>query len=155
MWVIWAFALLTCMTRLSVPWPSLDKRRKLAWFRHVTCHNSCSKAILKGTLEDGRHSSWQRKCWMDNMKEWTFLPMPELRTVAFCSKDWKRINAELCDIPPNPFHQGTEVNFLSLHLDTLCNQIYMLFVVVVVFSIYIIHICLFVSLCVCERERQR
>ena len=26
---------------------------KLAWFRHVTCHNSLSKTILQGIAEDG------------------------------------------------------------------------------------------------------
>ena len=35
-----------------------------------------------------------RKCWMDNIKVWTSLPMPELLTRAFCRKDWKKISAE-------------------------------------------------------------
>ena len=30
------------------------KRQKLAWFRHVTRHNSLSKTILQDTLEGGR-----------------------------------------------------------------------------------------------------
>ena len=30
------------------------KRRKLAWFGHVTRHDSLSKTILQGTLEGGR-----------------------------------------------------------------------------------------------------
>ena len=38
--------------------------------------------------------SLQKKCWMDNLKEWTSLPMPELLTRASCRKDWKRISAE-------------------------------------------------------------
>ena len=63
------------------------KRRKLAWFGHVTRHNSLSKTILQGALEGG-------KCWMDNVKEWTSLPMPELLTRASCRKDWKKISAE-------------------------------------------------------------
>ena len=29
------------------------KRRKLAWFGHVTRHDSLSKTILQGTLEKG------------------------------------------------------------------------------------------------------
>ena len=29
------------------------KRQKLAWFRHVTRHDSLSKTILQGTLESG------------------------------------------------------------------------------------------------------
>ena len=41
------------------------------------CHDSLSKTILHGTLN-----------------EWTSLPMPELLTSAFCRTDWKRISAE-------------------------------------------------------------
>ena len=33
--------------------PQSVKRWKLAWFRHVTRHNSLSKIILQGTLECG------------------------------------------------------------------------------------------------------
>ena len=31
---------------------------------------------------------------MDNIKEWTSLPVQELLTMASCRKDWKRISAE-------------------------------------------------------------
>ena len=63
------------------------KRRELEWFGHVTHDDSLSKTVLQGTLEDGR----QRKCCLDNIKEWTFLPMPELHTKASCRKDWKKM----------------------------------------------------------------
>ena len=53
------------------------KRQKFAWFRHVTRHNSLSKTILQGTLEGGWPRGWQRICCMDNIKEWTFLPLPD------------------------------------------------------------------------------
>ena len=76
------------------------KRRKLAWFRSVTCHDSLSKTILHGTLEGGWCYSQQRKCWVDNIKEWTSLPMPELLTNASCRKDWEIISAELFLISP-------------------------------------------------------
>ena len=69
---------------------AMVKRRKLAWFGHVTRHDSLSKTILHGTFEGG-----QRKCWTDNIEEWTSLPMPEVLTRASCRKDWKRISAEL------------------------------------------------------------
>ena len=36
------------------------KRQKLAWFGHVTFHDS--KTILQGTSEGGQHSSGKRKC---------------------------------------------------------------------------------------------
>ena len=70
------------------------KRRQLAWFGHITRHGSLSKTILQGTLEGGRCRGRQRKCWMDNIKEWTSLPIPELLRRASGRKDWKRISAE-------------------------------------------------------------
>ena len=55
---------------------------------------SHAKTILQGTLEGGRRRSGQRKCWTDNIKERTSMPMPELLTRASCRKFWKRISAE-------------------------------------------------------------
>ena len=58
--------------------------------------------------------SRKRKCWMDNVKEWTSLPMPELLTRASCRKIWKKISAEASLMPPSspddPVGQGTELN---------------------------------------------
>ena len=34
--------------------------------------------------------------WMDVVKEWTSLPLPELLTVAFRRKDWRRIECLGC-----------------------------------------------------------
>ena len=63
------------------------KRWNLTWFENVTCHDNLSKVILQGTLEGWQRRGRQRKCWMDNIKKWTYLPMPELLTRAFCRKD--------------------------------------------------------------------
>ena len=71
------------------------KRQKFAWFEHARRHNSLSKTILQGTLEGGRYCARQRKSWMDNIKEWTYMPAPELLTWVACRKDWKRTSAEL------------------------------------------------------------
>ena len=38
---------------------------------------------------------------MDNIKEWTQLPMPELLTRASCRKDWKRIFVESSSMSPD------------------------------------------------------
>ena len=87
------------------------KRRKLAWFGYVMHRDSLSKTLLQDVLEGGQrldslsktllqdvleggqHRGRQRKCWMDNVKEWTNLPMPELLTMAFHRKGWKE---DLC-----------------------------------------------------------
>ena len=75
------------------------KRRKLAWVRHVTRHDSLSKTTHQGTLKGGRRRGRQRKCWMKNIKfkEWISLPMQELITRA----SWQKGLAEnLCRIVP-------------------------------------------------------
>ena len=60
----------------------------------VTRHDSPSKTVLQGAVERGLCRGRQRKCWMDNIKEWSSLSMPELLTVASCIKDWNKISAE-------------------------------------------------------------
>ena len=63
----------------------------------------------------GHLGGWQRKCWMDNIKDWTSLPMPELLTTASCRKDWKRISAEsplVSPRRPNRPRDWTELNRL-------------------------------------------
>ena len=76
------------------------KRRKLEWFGHVTRHDSLSKTILQCALEGGRRCGRPRKCWMDNEKEWTCLPMTEMLTRPSCRKHWKRISAESSVMSP-------------------------------------------------------
>ena len=103
------------------------KRRKLAWFGHVTRHDSLSKTTFRGTLEGGLHCGWQRKCWMDNIIDWTPLPLSEVLTMASCRKDWKRFSAESSVMSSDdPIGQGTELNWiepLSLHT-THCSKHY-------------------------------
>ena len=67
---------------------------KFAWFGHVTPRGSFSKTALQGTLESERRRGRHRKCWMDNIKESTSFPMPELLTRTSCKKDCKRVSAE-------------------------------------------------------------
>ena len=69
-------------------------RRKLAWYGHFTLRDSLSKIILQGTLDGGQRHGRQRKCWMDNIRDWTSLPIPELLTMTSCRQDWKKISAE-------------------------------------------------------------
>ena len=81
------------------------------------CHDSLSKTMLQGTLGGGQRRGRQRKRWMDNIKEWTSLPMLELLTMPPTptphppSKDWKKISAESSLMSPDdPIGQGTELN---------------------------------------------
>ena len=51
---------------------------------------------------------------MDNIKEWTSLPIPELLTGTSCRKDWKRISVESTLMPPplpdDAVGEGTKLN---------------------------------------------
>ena len=53
---------------------------------------------------------------MDNIKEWTYLPIPNLLTKASCKKDWNRISAEsslMSPRRPNRLRDWAELNFLA------------------------------------------
>ena len=67
---------------------------KFSWFKHVVHHDSLSKIIFEGTMEGGQLYGQQMKCWMDGIKEWMTLPMPDQLMLACCWKDWKKISAE-------------------------------------------------------------
>ena len=97
------------------PLLSAAKRHKHAWYGHVTCRDSLSRTILQGNLEDGWHQGQQRECWMDNIKELTWLPVPELLTRASCRKDWKRISAELSLLPSRWPNQSRDWTVLEIH----------------------------------------
>ena len=57
------------------------------------CHirlDSLCKPVLQATSGAGRHRGWPRKCWMDNVMEWTSLPMPEMVTMASAEEKTER-----------------------------------------------------------------
>ena len=85
------------------------KKRKLKWYGHITRHNTLSKTILQGTIEGGRRRGRQRKCWLDNIKEWTRLDSPTLLRKAEDRDDWRRL-AERSSVmsPLRPSGQETE-----------------------------------------------
>ena len=72
---------------LQEPLLATVKRRKLAQFGHITRHNSLSKTILQSIFGGGQRRGRQRKCWINNIKEVTSMPMSELLTRASCRKD--------------------------------------------------------------------
>ena len=79
-------------------WGKLETSQwKLAWFGRVTHTVTASpKPSFRAPWRVGDNTMVSRRNigWMDNVKEWTFLPMLELLTMASCRKDWKRI--DLC-----------------------------------------------------------
>ena len=59
------------------------------------------KTILQSTLDSVRCRGLPRVWWMDNVKEWTSLSVPEPLTTASRRKDWKRISAEWSLVSPH------------------------------------------------------
>ena len=91
----------------------LSKDRS-SWGLGMQCHDSLSRTILQGTVEGRQGCGQQRKCWMDDIKDWTSLPMPELLTKTYRRKGWKRISDGLSLMWPrkrNWSRNWTEVNW--------------------------------------------
>ena len=87
---------------------SRDRNLHGSGMSHAT---SLSKTIHQGILEGGWHCGQQRKCWMDNIKEWTFLPCQNCSQGPPAGKTGRGslLNRRSC--PPNdPISQGTELN---------------------------------------------
>ena len=74
------------------PLLKIVKSRKLKWFGHVTRHDSLSKTILQGTVSGGRKRGRPRKAWLNNIKEWTNLELPELLTTTQQRNEWRIIS---------------------------------------------------------------
>ena len=85
-------AQITLLSGPQEPLVATVKRRKLAWFGHVTRHDSLPKIILQGTLEGGRKRGRQPKCWLDNIKEWTRLDSPTLLRKAEDRSGWRTLS---------------------------------------------------------------
>ena len=85
------------------------KRQNLAWFGHVMCHGSLFKTILQSTLEGGRYCGQQRKCWMDNIKEWTSRQNCSQGPPAEKTGRESLLGRLSCP-PYDPIYQGTEMN---------------------------------------------
>ena len=124
--VMWVRSKINFLVSPHEPSPASVKRRKLAWFGHVTLHDSLSETVLQGTLEGGQHRGRQRKCWMDNIKEWTSLPMSELIIRAFCRKDWKRISSESSIMSPRRPNRSRNLTELLFHIQVVTHVCTML-----------------------------
>ncbi|GFS01436.1 endonuclease-reverse transcriptase [Elysia marginata] len=75
---------------LQEPLLATVKRHKLAWFGHVTRHDSLSKTILQGTVEGKHTRGRQKKAWCDNIKGWTGMAMYELVRSASDRDAWQQ-----------------------------------------------------------------
>ncbi|PIK48881.1 hypothetical protein BSL78_14247 [Apostichopus japonicus] len=90
------------------PLLSTVKRRKQAWFGHVTRHDSLSKVILQRPPQCGRRRGCQRRNWSDNVKVWTGLDMPDLLATAANRSEWRIMSASTVLSPRRLHSHGTE-----------------------------------------------
>ncbi|KAI8486085.1 hypothetical protein Bbelb_361850 [Branchiostoma belcheri] len=79
---------------------STVRRRKLQWFGHLTRHNNLAKTILQGTLEGKRRRGRQKKVWLDNIKDWTSLTVPQILTAAQDRRTWLYSCCKVSLVPP-------------------------------------------------------
>ena len=89
------------------------KRRKLQWFGHVTRHDPFSKTILQGTVEGGRKHDRQRKSWLDNVKGWKTLSMPELLIEATYRAGWRHTSVSPSAVSPNDETSSRKYSFIK------------------------------------------
>ncbi len=76
------------------------KRRKLAWYGHVSRHGSLSKTILQGTVEGKQRRGRPRKSWSDNIRDWTNQPTARLLRMTEDRGLWRTVAVEASIMSP-------------------------------------------------------
>ena len=61
---------------------TIEKRRTLQWYDHVSRSSGLAKTILQGTVKGGRRQGRQRKRSEDNIREWTGLDFAKSQRVV-------------------------------------------------------------------------
>ena len=81
---------------------TIVKRRKLQWYGHVSCSSGLAKAILQGTIKEGRRQSRRRKRWEDNIREWTGLEFAKSLRAVENRQKWRKLVAKSSVVPQRP-----------------------------------------------------
>ena len=97
----WVQNKINFLVGLQEPRLATIKRWKLAWFGHVTCHNSLSKTILQGTLEGLQHHASRGNAGWTTSRSGYLCPCqncsqrpPAEKTGrgSYQSRDWTELN---------------------------------------------------------------
>ena len=70
---------------------SIVKTRKLRWYGHVIQATGLANIIMQGTVPGGRRRGRPKKCWHDNIKEWTELPLAKTLRLEEDRDGWRKI----------------------------------------------------------------
>ena len=63
------------------------------WWRVLPRHDNLFRTTPRGTLEGGQRRGRQRKFWVDNINEWTSLPVSNLSRVLIQKKKKEKKNS--------------------------------------------------------------
>ena len=92
--------LVTILAGMQEPFLATVKRWKLAWYGHISRHDSLSKTILQGTVESKQRRGCPRKSWSDNVKDWTNQPTAQMLHAAEDHQQWRAMAEEASILPP-------------------------------------------------------
>ena len=70
---------------------SIVKTRKLRCYGHATRATGLANTIMQGTVPGRRRRGRPKKCWHDNIKEWTELPLAKTLRLAEDRDGWRKI----------------------------------------------------------------
>ena len=70
---------------------TIEKRRKLQWYGHVSRSSGLAKTILQGTVKGGRRQGRQRKRWEDNIWKWTGLEFAKSQRAVENREKWRKL----------------------------------------------------------------
>ena len=65
-------------------------RRKMTKFGHITRHDSMSKTILQGYVKSNRKRGTPKKNWLNDIFEYSNLPLQLLLVIAKDHYKWKK-----------------------------------------------------------------
>ena len=74
-----------------VPLLDIIMRRKMTKFGHITRHDSMSKTIIQGYVEGNRKRGRPKKNWLNDIFEYSNLPLQQLLVIAKDRYKWKKL----------------------------------------------------------------
>ena len=84
-------------------------RRKMTKFGHITRHDSMSKTILQGYVEGNRKRGRPKKNWLNDIFEYSNLPLQQLLFIAKDRYKWKKLLKTFSyDLPLRCIRHGTK-----------------------------------------------
>ena len=81
---------------------TIEKRRKLKWYGHVSRSTGLAKIILQGTVKGGRGQSRQKKRWEDNIREWRGLEFTKSQRAVKNTEKWRKLIVKSSVVPTRP-----------------------------------------------------